>query len=191
MIRKYFHAAVVVLLLFLGNRMAAEGVELELIQEIPSCKMPPEKPLPERYYAVANKWKEFKWVHEVTSDMWRAGGQGFERADGSEMYEEYIFAKIDINGDGWCDWFLLSRTPFSTGGDSSVFNTLYLGSREGWRRIGVDIPKDEPDGLGWGKSDEQSSDYSFSSGHYLHYGIEQAIRLISLVFFSAQLWQGL
>ncbi|MEO1768098.1 hypothetical protein, partial [Thiobacter aerophilum] len=79
------------------------------------------------------------------------------------MYDWYTFTRMDLDGDGLCDWFLTSFAPYSTGGDSGVLNTLYFGTPSGWKRFGATIPENRPDGLGWGKSDQQQARFAFSS----------------------------
>lgn len=135
----------------------------KLSLNIPECKAPPGKPLPIKYYTVAKKFKEFQWVYKVKRSDLSASGEGDERVDGSKMYDWYSFIKLDINNDGWCDWFTTSLAPVSTGGDSITLNTLYFGGPTGWKRFGATIPKDKPDGLGWGKSSSEQQNYSYSS----------------------------
>lgn len=142
---------------------ATSAAEMRLTLDAPACKMPPGKPLPAKYYGIAKKWKEFRWVQKVRPDQMIVSGAGDERVDGSRMYDWYTFNKMDINGDGICDWFLTSLAPSSTGGDSGVLNTLYMGSSAGWQRVGAVIPDSKPDGLGWGRSDAQQAEFAFSS----------------------------
>lgn len=143
--------------------VATSAVEVKLSLDAPACKMPKGRPLPAKYYAIANKWKEFRWVKKVHSDDLVVSKGGDERVDGSSMYDWYNFHNLDINGDGKCDWFLTSLAPYSTGGDSGMLNTIYLGAASGWKRIGADIPNDKPDGLGWGKANNQQAEFAFSS----------------------------
>lgn len=44
-----------------------------------------------------------------------------------------------------------------------MLNTLYLGDASGWTRVGATIPANRPDGLGWGKSQNEQADFAFSS----------------------------
>lgn len=143
--------------------VATSAAEIKLGLDAPACKMPKGKPLPSKYYSIAKKWKQFRWVNNVQTDEMVISKEGDERVDDSRMYDWYTFSKIDINSDGICDWFLTSLAPYSTGGDSGVLNTLYLGTTSGWRRIGADIPNDKPDGLGWGNANNQQAEFAFSS----------------------------
>ena len=137
---------------------------IELSQDIPSCQNSTSKPLPEKYYSIAEKWNDFKWVKKVTSKDVMVSESGYERIDGSGIRDWFNFVKLDINGDGICDWFVTASSPLSSGGDSNVLNTLYLGSRnKKWRRIGAEIPNHKPDILGAGRSNDQQDDYTFSS----------------------------
>lgn len=158
---KYYPIALGVILS--AGLMGAQAKELQLSLDVPQCKTLPGKPLPDRYYKVAKEWKEFSWVEAVKSTDWSAEGGGDERLDGSRMYDWYTFSKLDLDGDGVCDWLVTMFAPYSTGGDRDVLNTLYLGSPGGWNRIGSSIPKNRPDGLGWGDSINQQRDFSFSS----------------------------
>ena len=71
------------------------------------------------------------------------------------MRDWFSFARVDLDGDGICDWYLTSSAPQSTGGDCSSFNTLYLWRSGRWLRLGVDLPAGKPDVLGLGHTDEQ------------------------------------
>lgn len=151
-------------LLMFSSMGSALASDFNLTLDIPLCKMPPGKALPAKYYSLANKYKEFRWVNEVRTVDSIAGGQGGERIDGSGIYNWYGFGKLDINGDGWCDWFLTSLAPYSTGvGGADQLNTLYLGSTSGWKRVGAMVPSGKPDNLGWGNDNEQKR-FAFSSG---------------------------
>jgi hypothetical protein len=139
------------------------AAELQLSLDIPACKMPRGKPLPAKYYAIAKKWKEYRWGNKVKFSDLIADGSGYERIDGSRMYNWHTFGKLDINGDGVCDWFLTSLAPYSTGGDSGVLNTLYFGTASAWRRVGAAIPNYKPDVLGAGNSSNEQSNFAWSS----------------------------
>lgn len=158
--RVFFKFLVTALSFSIGGAFATD---LQLSLDLPTCKMSPGKPLPAKYYELAKKWKEFRWVRSVQSGDLLADGGGNERADGSRMYDWYTFGKLEMNGDGICDWFLTSLAPLSTGGDSEVLNTLYLGSPSGWSRVGARIPDDKPDGLGWGNAWNEQANFAFSS----------------------------
>lgn len=122
------------------SAVTTSAAEMKLTLGAPACKMPWTKPLPSKYYDIASKWKEFRWVQKVRPDQMTVSKGGDERVDGSRMYDWYTFNKMDINGDGICDWFLTSLAPYSTGGDSGALNTVYLGVTSGWRRVGGKHP---------------------------------------------------
>lgn len=145
------------------SAVTTSAAEMGLSLDVPACKMPPGKPLPAKYYAIAKKWKEYRWVLKVRPGAKVVSRSGDERVDGSRMYDWYTFVKMDINGDGLCDWFLTSLAPYSTGGDSGVLNTLYLSTSSGWKRIGAKIPENKPDGLGWGSASAQQAEFAYSS----------------------------
>lgn len=143
--------------------VTTSAAEMKLGLDAPACKMPAGKPLPSKYYGIASKWKEYRWVRKVRHGETVVSEGGYERIDGSRMYNWHTFTKLDINGDGICDWFLTSLAPYSTGGDSGVLNTLYMGSSAGWQRVGAKITDDKPDLLGAGNSHQQQAEFAFSS----------------------------
>jgi len=136
---------------------------MQLSIEVPACKTAAEKVFPAKYYGIAKKWEEFRWLKKVRLNDLSLSGNGDERIDGSSMFDQYYFGKLDINGDGLCDWYVISLAPYSSGGDSGVLNTVYVASPKGWIRLGAVIPDDKPDGLGWGTSSQYQSEFSFSS----------------------------
>jgi len=138
--------------------------DIELSQEIPSCQNSTANPLPEKYYSIAKKWNDFKWVKKVTFKDVIVSESGSELIDGSGIRDWFDFGKLDINGDGICDWFVTASSPLSSGGDSDILNTLYFGRKnKKWQRLGAEIPNTLPDELGWGKASDQRDDYTFSS----------------------------
>ncbi len=143
--------------------VTVSAAEMKLTLDVPTCKMPPGKPLPAKYYALAKRSKDFRWALKVRNIDSSVGGSGWERIDGTNMRDSYGFIKLDLNNDGLCDWFLISLAPYSTGGDSGVLNTLYLGSSAGWQRVGMRIPDNKPDCLGCGDSSEAQYLFAFSS----------------------------
>ena len=146
-----------------ANSWSAQSDNVELSLEIPVCKMPKAKPLPEKYYRFSEQWKEFLWVRKVKSNDSSANGSGYERIDGSQLFNWHNFGKLDINGDGTCDWFLVSLAPYSSGAGGGILNTLYVGTPTGWLRIGAQIPNNDPDVLGAGNSSKEQENFSFSS----------------------------
>lgn len=73
---------------------------------IPACKPGPAKVLLDKYLALAKKYKEFAWALKARPDEATAGGSGWERVDGSGMRDSFSFYRVDINNDGYCDWYL-------------------------------------------------------------------------------------
>ena len=157
---------------------AAHAQAPSFTTDIPACRMPAGSPMPDRYLGLARRYKEFAWVKKVKRADMGAYGNGWERIDGSSMYEWFAFYRVDLNNDGYCDWFVNAAIPLSSGGDRDSINTLYLGQRKGWRRIGPPIPADRPDGLGSGKSDEQQSRYLFGEEPALLYDPAARVRYI-------------
>ncbi|MEO1768090.1 hypothetical protein [Thiobacter aerophilum] len=129
--------------------VTASGAEMELTLEIPACKMPPGKPLPPKYYAAARKWKEFGWVRSVSGADSVVYGTGWEGLRGSGLYANFYFYKLDLNSDGFCDWVLVYQTPALSvvSQDFEILNTFFLGTHNGWVRIGATVFKDDPDSI--------------------------------------------
>ena len=69
--------------------------------------------------------------------------------------------RMTLDGDGYCDWYLDTASPMSSGGDRDSINTLYLGGVRGWERTGAAIPANKPDQLGFGKADAEQERYLF------------------------------
>jgi hypothetical protein len=139
----------------------ASGQATQLTINIPECRMPPGKVLPDKYYKLRGGKQKFKWVPKVTAADYVSGGEGGERVDGSSMYDWFSLYRTDLNGDGYCDWYLNVSAPMSSGGDRDSINTLYLGGVHGWSRTGATMPADKPDELGYGKSDQEQRQYLF------------------------------
>lgn len=139
----------------------AQGEPMQLTTDIPDCRMPAAKILPEKYQTLAKKNKEFAWVRKAGADDYNVNGNGWERIDGSSIHTWLEFSRVDLDNDGMCDWYLHAASPMSTGGDRDSINTLYLGRQGGWLRIGATLPANKPDELGFGKADEQQEHYLF------------------------------
>jgi hypothetical protein len=156
-------ATVLVSMLVLAHppRAAARLQHMPLTAEVPACRMPAAKVLPDKYYALAKKNKEFAWVRKASADDHEVSGNGWERVDGSSMFTWFAFSRVDLNNDGLCDWFVHAAAPISTGGNRDSINTLYLGRKNGWQRIGAAVPADKPDELGFGKTEEEQGQYLF------------------------------
>lgn len=142
-----------------SRRILNQSVQLTL--NIPECRMPAGKVLPDKYYKLPRDQDAFHWVPTAASGDHVIEGNGWERVDGSAMHDWFAFYRIDLNGDGLCDWYLNAAAPMSTGGDRESINTLYLGRAAGWTRIGADVPQDKPDGLGYGKTSAQQRQFLF------------------------------
>ena len=128
---------------------------------IPECRMPAGGAMPGKYLRLAKRDKAFAWATRVRRTDKDAGGDGWERIDGSSMTNSFSFYRADLNNDGYCDWFLNADAPLSTGGDRDSINTLYLGKANGWLRIGAPVPDDKPDSLGYGETGPQQDRYLF------------------------------
>lgn len=147
----------------MGASEYANASNINLTLNTPECKTAPGNPLPEKYYVLATKFSEFNWAKDAKKNDLYVNGNGIELINGSGLYTWYSFDKLDINGDGWCDWFVTYLAPYSSGaGGASGINTLYLGSSTGWKRIGARVPSDKPDAIGWGNDNQQAS-FAFSS----------------------------
>lgn len=151
----------VIPLLLASACAAAAGQTTGLTNTIPACRMPAGKVLPDKYYTLSKAKNAFNWVAGATRGDGVVEGNGWERVDGSGMHDWFSFYRIDLNGDGLCDWYLNAAAPMSTGGDRESINTLYLGRAAGWTRIGADVPQDKPDGLGYGKTSAQQRQFLF------------------------------
>jgi hypothetical protein len=134
---------------------------MRLGTDVPECHMPPGQMLPQKYQKLAKRYKEFAWALKTAPNDRTVEGNGWERVDGSSMYNWFQFSRIDINNDGYCDWYLNASAPMSTGGDSDSINTIYLGQKNGWLRIGASIPDNKPDQLGSGNAYDEQKRYLF------------------------------
>ncbi len=125
----------------------AQGASMQLTLDMPDCRMPPGKPLPDKYQALARKEKEFAWVRDAKPGDHAVNGNGWERIDGASNHTWIAFSKIDLDNDGMCDWYLHAASALSSGGDRDSINTLYLGRKNGWLRVGATVPANKPDEL--------------------------------------------
>jgi hypothetical protein len=135
--------------------------DMHLSLAVPKCTQSPGRTLPDKYKTLAKKDKQYRWLAKANGDDDRIAGNGAERADGSSMYDWLQFFRLDINNDGICDWYLDASAPLSTGGDRDSINTLYLGQKNGWLRIGAEVPDNKPDELGIGSTTAQQRRYLF------------------------------
>jgi hypothetical protein len=78
-------------------------------------------------YKLAKKHKEFRWVLKVSPAVGAIFESGWERVDGSSIYEWFMFSRLDMNNNGYGDWYVIAPAAVSTGGDRDFSNTLYLG----------------------------------------------------------------
>ncbi|MCS0581062.1 hypothetical protein NX784_05620 [Massilia pinisoli] len=60
--------------------------DMRLTTEIPACRMPDGPVLPAKYGKLARKWTDFAWLRQVTRNDEFAGGNGWERIDGSSIH---------------------------------------------------------------------------------------------------------
>jgi hypothetical protein len=123
--------------------------------------MPAANVVPDKYYAPPKAKNAFNWVARATRGDGVVEGNGWERVDGFSMHDWFSFYRIDLNGDGICDWYLNAATPMSTGGNRESINTLYLVRPAGWIRVGAEVPQEKPDGLGYGKTSAQQRQFLF------------------------------
>ena len=158
----------------------AEGLTLA----VPQCKPASAKVLPDKYLALAKKHKVFAWALKARPDAARTGGAGWEVVDGTGTRNWFSFSRIDINNDGYCDWYLNASTPLSTGGDRDSINTVYLGGPKGWLRIGASIPDNKPDLLGFGKAYAEQARYLFGEEPSFIYDASQKTSYIITAFYS-------
>jgi hypothetical protein len=147
--------------LLIAGSTVAHGQTMQLTTNVPECRMPTGQALPDKYYNLAKRHKEFRWVLKMSPATRAISGSGWERVDGSSMFEWFRFSRVDLNNDGYCDWYVNALVPVSTGGDRDSINTIYLGSSKGWKRVGFDAPNDKPDSLGEGKSYDQQDEFLF------------------------------
>ena len=152
---------IVMTMVMVGASAAACSRPVQVTLSIPECRIPSGVVLPDKYYTLPKAKNAFNWVAGATRGDGVVEGNGWERVDGSGMHEWFSFYRIDLNGDGLCDWYLNAAAPMSTGGDRESINTLYLGRATGWTRIGADVPHDKPDGLGYGKTSAQQRQFLF------------------------------
>lgn len=134
---------------------------MRLTTDIPDCCMSVGKILPQKYQTLAKKNKEFAWVRKAGADDANVNGNGWETIDGSSIHTWFKFSRVDLDNDGMCDWYLHAAFQMSIGGDHDSINTLYLGRKGGWLRIGATLPANRPDELGFGKAYEQQQGYLF------------------------------
>lgn len=160
------------------------GQAMRLSTNIPECRLPPGKILPDKYYKQRGRKNEYKWVGTVGASDRVAAGQGGERADGSAMYSWLALYRIALNGDGYCDWYVNNSVPISTGGDRDSLNTIYLGGPQGWSRIGTTIPTDKPDELGYGKSTDEQRDFLFGEEPLVIHDAAAKVNYIVTAFYD-------
>lgn len=137
---------------------SAQGVQPTT--QLPACRLP-VKSFPAKYEKLARTDKGYAWIRKAAPADAEVSGNGGERADGSAMYTWLSFYRVDLDNDGQCDWYLNASAPLSSGGDRDSINTLYLGRKNGWLRIGATVPAHEPDEPGVGKTTEQQAHYLF------------------------------
>ena len=163
---------------------AAQAASMHLTSDMPECRMPATKPLPEKYLRLAKRYKEFDWARKVAPNARHVSGKSWERIDGSSIYGWFDFYALDLNGDGWCDWFVNASAPMSTGGDRDSINTIYLGQPNGWTRTGAPVPENKPDELGFGKTLEEQKRYMFGEDIAVIYDADSRISYFVSAFYD-------
>lgn len=129
--------------------------------DVPACRTGGGPALPQVYLDLARRDRDFGWIAKVKPDAQEVQGSGWERVEGSGLRDDFTFVRVDLDGDGVCDWFQTSSAPQSSGGDRSSFNTLYLWRSGRWQRRGADMPVSKPDVLGLGSSYAQRAVWQF------------------------------
>lgn len=157
---------------------------MQLTTKVPECRMPAGNVLPDRYYKLAKTKKEFNWVLKAMPSDHFVNGEGWERIDGSSMFDWFSFYRVDLNNDGYCDWYVNTSTPISAAGDRDSINTIYLGSSKGWMRIGATVPNDKPDGLGRGKSYQEQNRYLFGEDIAIIHDVVSNINYFVTAFYN-------
>lgn len=170
----------IVLGIFVADPVIAQAADLNLTQEIPTCEMSPGRVLPAKYYALAEKWKEFHWVYEVNKKDSVVYGSGFEGLEGSGLYSSLYFYKMDINSDGLCDWIVIYQSaPLSmVSKDLQFLDTFYLGSEKNWVRIGLKAPKDKPDQIYTATENEYKKFALFADAPFVVFDRRDAIHYL-------------
>jgi len=168
----------------------AQGQTLQLTLDVPECRFFSGTLLPQKYNKLAKSDKEYAWLSKITPGDYQISGNGWERVDGSGMYNWLDFYRTDIDNDGYCDWYLNAGAPLSTGGDRDSINTIYLGRKDGWLRIGATVPANKPDELGVGNTTEEQKHYMFGEEiGVIHDAGEKANYLVT-VFHDRHVWRG-
>jgi len=147
------------LLAFFSALVQAQTTQLTI--DAPACRSFPGATLPEKYIKLAKSDRGYAWLSKTTPGDAQVSGNGRERVDGSEMYNWLAFYRTDIDNDGYCDWYLDAGAPLSTGGDRDSIDTLYLGRKDGWLRIGARVPANKPDELGVGNTTAEQMQFLF------------------------------
>ena len=129
--------------------------------DVPACRIGAGPVLPAAYLNLARRDPDFRWVAKVKPEAMEVQGQGWERVEGSGMRDNFFFVRVDLDGDGVCDWFLTSSAPQSAGGDRISFNTFYLWHSGRWQRQGAEVPAGKPDVMGLGRTDAQRTAWQF------------------------------
>jgi hypothetical protein len=169
------YPVIAIIAMLIGIPAAAE---LNFSVEVPQCKPPASKALPAKYY-------RYEWASKITKTDSTVSGQAEKKYDDPHdtNYLWHELVRLDINGDGWCDWIITSLFPLSNGGDRNSINTFYLGQAIEWLRIGADLREgpNSPDGLGFISSMSQEDLFNlFENASFLYEKTERKIYLIGL-----------
>lgn len=175
---------IIVLALFplMGEHAFAQITHLT--NRIPECQGDENHYFPDKYKKLAKRHKEFSWAMRVSANTRDISGNGWERVDGSSLFNAFLFSRLDVNNDGNCDWYVTALAPLSTGGDRDILNTIYLGQKNGWSRIGASIPDDMPDELGAGKSTTEQKHYLFGEDIAIIHDLVDHINYLITAFYE-------
>jgi hypothetical protein len=100
------------------------------------------------------------------------------------MFDRFHFYRVDLNNDGYCDWYVNMTASISTGGDRTSLNTLYLGGPRGWQRIGASIPAGKPDELGFGRSVRDQPKYLFGEDIIVVHDSDDKVNYLITAFYK-------
>lgn len=157
--QKFSRYSAIALIAFVSALAQAQTTQLTI--DVPACRSFSGTILPGKYNNLAKTDKVYAWLSKATPGDYRISGNGSERADGSSMYDALDFFRTDIDNDGYCDWYLNAGAPISTGGDRDSIDTIYLGRKAAWLRIGATVPANKPDELGVGNTTAEQKHYLF------------------------------
>lgn len=180
--KKIYSIIISALLTAMGAHVSAQIPHMT--NRVPECHVIEGHYFPEKYIKLAKRHKEFSWTLKVSGNTRDVSGNGWERIDGSSLFNAFLFSRIDVNNDGNCDWYVTALAPLSTGGDRDILNTIYLSQKNGWSRIGASIPDDMPDELGAGKSTTEQKHYLFGEDIAVIHDLADNINYLITAFYE-------